>query len=206
MTALEIRHGVLVEPDSIRVSKFLKTVSTKSGSNRRFDGSWSDLERLAHENFQNNEPGTGSTDGDVLLVNVPAAGFRTNITAITPENISEVESIASTRVDGESAVPQRVIFSTRELPEANFVKLVLYRADVLHQDAGRSTSAEWEIVSINAQPDENTPMHPQTMLRNASQNVGGTYREYTREEWATAESYWADHVFLRRPDRCESDC
>lgn len=206
MTALTLRHGVLVEPGSIRVGRFLKTVSTKSGSNRRFDGSWGDLERLAHEHFQNNEPGTGSTDGDVLLVNVPAAGFRTNIAQITPENVSEVELISSTRVEGESAVPQRVIFSNHELPEAKFVKLVLYRADVLHQDSGRSTNAEWEIVSINAQPDEDTPMHPQTMLRNACQNVGGTYREYTREEWARAETYWADHVFLRRPEQIESNC
>ena len=205
MTPLAIKHGVLVEPDAIRVGKFLKTVSTKRGASKRFAGSWADLEQLAHDHFHDNEPGTGSTDGDVLLINVPAEGFRTNIAEITPENVHDVQLVHSRRVEGESAVPEQVIFSTRELPKANFVKLVLYRADVLHQDAGRSSNAEWEIVSINAQPEEDTPMHPQTMLRNACQNVGGTYREYTREEWRAAESYWVDHAFIRHPSRCGSD-
>lgn len=199
---LTLKHGVPVRDGAIAVSDFLKEV-TKEG-NLRFDGTFDDLTNLAKEHFENNEPGTGSVDGDVLLVRIPSAGFRTNIVEITADNAFQVEEVYSARIEGEAEVPTLVIYSDAPLPAASVVKLVLYRADVLAKDVDRSSDAEWEIVSINSQPEEDTPMHPQTMLRNAREETGGTYREYSSEEWHRAEQYWNLHAFIRNLTRGNS--
>lgn len=194
---LTIKHGVPVREGAIAISGFLREVTERGNS--RFEGSFEELIDLAHKHFDDNEPGTGSVDGDVLLVRVPNSGFNTNIVEITADNAFQVEEVFSARVDGEEPVPTLTIYSRDPLPQANVVKLVLYRADVLEQDSDRSSDAEWEIVAINAQPEENTPMHPQTMLRNTKNETGGTYREYTSEEWQEAEDYWGLHAFIKTP-------
>lgn len=193
---LTLKHGVPVREGEIAMSGFLREVT--SLGNARFDGSHEDLLKLAHEHFENNEPGTGSVDGDVLLVNVPSTGFRTNIAPITADNAFQVEIIETSRVDGEAAVPLLTIYTDECFPPAEFVKLVLYRADVLERDSDRASDAEWELVAINAQPEADTPMHPETMKRNALDQIGGTLREYTAEEWERAESYWGMHAYLRK--------
>lgn len=195
MNTETIKHGVPVKSGAIAVSAFLREV-TRDG-NPRFDGTLDQLVELADEHFDNHEPGTGSVDGDVLLVTVPSNGFRTNIVEITAENAFQVEEVYSARVEGEAEVPTLTIYTYDQLPPAEVVKLVLYRADVLERDSDRSSDAEWEIVAINSQPEADTPMHPQTMLRNAREEAGGTYREYSQEEWRRAEEYWKNRAFIR---------
>lgn len=188
-------HGVPVIEGLVKSSDFVKGFSTRIGHNSYFEGSWIELEQLVMEHFDNNEPGTGSVDGDVLLVNVPAKGFHTSIIKITDENRHLVEEIEYVRQAGEKPVITRVVKNI-EKPEAKFAKIVVYRADVLDKDNDRSTMAEWEIVSINAQNYETVPMSPSTMLRNTKNEVGGTYREYSQEQWDESYAFWDNHASI----------
>lgn len=197
MNDLVYRNGVWVRPGSIAVSYFYRKVTEKG--NTRFDGELEELIDLAHEHFDNQEPGTGSVDGDVILVQVPPERFRTNIVTIDETNAHRVEKIYHSRVKNETEVPQLIIVSDELKPKAHTAKLVLYRADTLARDNNRSSDAEWELIAVNAHPEADTPMHPETMRRNAGHHVGGTYREYSDEEWNRAEEYWAHHAFLKSP-------
>lgn len=193
--ALIKQNGEWVIKGLVKASNFVKGFSTRIGHNSYFEGSWIELEQLVMEHFDNNEPGTGSVDGDVLLINVPAKGFHTSIIKITDENRHLVEEIEYVRQAGEKPVITRVIKNI-EKPEAKFAKIVVYRADVLDKDNDRSSMAEWEIVSINAQNYETVPMSPSTMLRNTNHEAGGTYREYTQEQWDESYAFWDNHASI----------
>lgn len=182
-------------------SPFVKKTAKKSEGNSYYDGTWEELERLVADNFDDNEPGTGSQDGDVLLVRVPVDGFHTSIVKVTEENAHLVQTEAHIRQEGEAPYTRRVMTVEKsilgdEMPAASVVKIVVYRADVLAQDNNRSSDAEWEIVAILAQDEENVPMHPETMKRNASHATGGTLRKYTKEQWDESYAYWSDHVYI----------
>lgn len=191
---LVMSHGQLVRKGIVGTSNFVKGFSIREGANSYFTGTWEELEELVMEHFDNHEWGTGSRNGDVLLVNVPPEGFRTSIVEITDENRHLIEEVEKVRREGEKPYTTRVIRRGMAKQPAKFAKIVIYRADVLALDNDRSTDAEWEIVSVNAQNDEHTPMHPTTMLRNAQNEEGGTQRTYTEEEWAEAYAYWETHV------------
>jgi len=192
---LVLSNGEMVIKDLVKASDFVKGFSTRIGHNSYFNGTWVELEVLVMQHFKNNEPGTGSVNGDVLLVNVPAENFHTSIIEITDENRHLVEEIEYVRQAGEKPVITRVIKNI-DKPAANFAKVVLYRADILAKDNDRSTMAEWEIISINAQNEESVPMSPKTMLRNTNNETGGTYREYTEEQWNEAYEYWNNHASI----------
>lgn len=191
---LTLSHGQWVRKGEVGVSDFLKAVAEKRDENNRYRGTYEDLARLTKAHLAQAEPGTGSQDGDVLLVPVPPEGFYTNIIEITDENRHLVEEIYEARRDGEAPVAKRIVKGASHAP-AQVVKIVTYRADVLAKDDDRSTQDEWEIVAILAQPEENVPMHPTTMERNASNATGGTLRTYTDEQWAEARAYWDRHAF-----------
>lgn len=194
MPNLVKRHGVMVVAGKIATNAFAKGFNTLESMNAHFEGSWSNLEALVKAHFADHEPGTGSVDGDVLLVNVPADKFFMCIAKVDESNRDQVFEIDHVRAEGEAPVRLRVM-KGKKLP-ATFVQVVVYRADVLDRDDDRSTNAEWEIVAINAQPDRVTPMHPTTMRRNAEHAVGGTMRSYTDQEWQETEDYWRDHAFI----------
>lgn len=191
-----LSHGEMVYKDQVAAGDFVRGFSVREGSNSYYTGTWEELEQLVMDHFDDHEWGTGSVEGDVLLVNVPPEGFRTSIVAIDNSNRHLVEEIETVRREGEKSYLTRVIKSGMTKPEAKFVKIVVYRADVLAQDSGRSTDAEWEIVSINAQDEESVPMTPTTMLRNTNHEEGGTFRTYTDEEWAAAYAYWDNHACI----------
>lgn len=188
-------NGQMVRKGIVGTSDFVKGFSIRTGGNSYYTGTWEELEKLVMENFDNNEWGTGSLDGDVLLVTVPAEGFRTSIVEINDTNRHLVEEVENVRAEGEAPYMTRVIRNGMTKQPARFAKIVIYRADALVlSDGTRSTDAEWEIVSVNAQNDEHTPMSPTTMLRNTNEEVGGTLRTYTQEEWDAAYAYWDTHV------------
>lgn len=195
---LTVSHGELVIKDEVAPSAFLREVNDRPGS-RRCSHTLEELAEIVKENFHNQEPGVGSVDGDVLLISVPTDGFFTNIVPITEENARLIETTWNARVEGEAPVARQVIRSTERFP-ASVVKIVVYRADTLARDAGRSSEAEWEMVAILSNPAEEVPMHPSTMLRNYRHELGGTYREYTAEQWATAYEFWSRHVQLVDPE------
>lgn len=193
---LVMKNGVEVVEGKITVSPFAQSFNQRVGENAYYDGEWSDVVSMVKENWDNQEPGTGSKDGDTLLIRIPITdNFYSPIVPITPENEHLIMEENNIRQEGEKPVVTRFIVGKKE--QANVVKIVMYRADVLALDNDRSSNAEWEIIAILAQPEENTPMHPVTMERNANNDEGGTYREYSDQEWAEARDYWAKHVYMR---------
>jgi len=128
--------------------------------------------------------------GTILRVPVPPEGFWS---AVRP--LVEGEAVVSRylpRRPGEEAVLSTMTSGAKA--PARHVEIILYHRDALGEDA--STSADWEIVSINASPFECPfPMDPVTMARNQLQKEGGTFqRTYTSEEWAAAVWFWAQHA------------
>lgn len=189
-------HGQQVRKGIVGTSNFVKGFSIKEGSNSYYTGTWEELEELVMKHFDDNEWGTGSQTGDVLLVNVPADGFRSSIVEIDDSNRHLVQEVETVRVAGEKPYISRNITEGMSKQPAKFVKIVIYRADALALDDDRTTDAEWEIVSVNAQNDEFTPMNPTTMLRNANNEEGGTLRTYTDKEWADAYAYWENRAYV----------
>lgn len=87
--------------------------------------------------FDDHEWGTGSQNGDVLLVNVPADGFYTSIVEITDENRHLVKEIEHIRAEGEAPYKTRVIDDGFAKQPAKYAQIVIYRADVLALDNDR---------------------------------------------------------------------
>ena len=56
---------------------------------------------------------------------------------------------------------------------------ILYSKDTLGANDERSTSADWEVVSMVASPVENEPMDPVTVMRNMRGLAGGSQVNYT---------------------------
>lgn len=196
-TELTLSNGVSVVPGKIAVSSFLKEAVEKTGGNRKFSGTFEDLEDLTAASMDHWKPGLGAVDGDVRIVEVPTAGFSTEIVRITDENSHLLEVVYNPRREGEEAVPTLILRGIDPV-EAATVGIVIYRADVLERDSGRSSDAEWEIVAILADPElpegASVPMNPATMARNAAHLEGGTLREYTAEQWLEATLFWQRHA------------
>lgn len=191
---LVMSHGVMVEKDAVKAGAFIKSFSIPGSGNSYFDGTWEELEQIVQENFKDNEPGSGSVNGDVLLINIPADRVLSSVIEITDANRHLVVDEEHVRQEGEAPVVRKVIKA--DMVPARFAQVVVYRADVLEQDSGRSTDAEWEMVALLGKIDEVEPMHPTTMLRNTNHEEGGTYREYTDKEWADAYEYWDNHAYI----------
>lgn len=199
MTETVIKHGEEVVEGKIVVSPFAREFNQRFSENSYFNGTWEKVVELVSENWENNEPGTGSEDGDTLLIRIPdTEGFFSPVAEITAENEHMIQEETRPRRKGEKPVTTRFIIG--EKVPANVVKVVVYRADVLAKDNDRSSDAEWEIICILAQPQENVPMHPHTMERNNNNDEGGTYREYSDEEWVEAREFWAKHVYIREEE------
>lgn len=195
---LVLSHGEMVLKDRFKAGDFVRGFSIRLGANSYFGGSWEELEALVEQHRTDFEPGTGSVDNDVILVNVPADNFFTAVAAIDDSNAHLVREELVARRKGEKPVISRRIIGKK--PPARFAQIVCYRADVLARDAGRTTDAEWEIIAILASDEKSVPMDPVTMLRNANHDEGGTFREYTAEEWATSYAYWATHAYVKETE------
>ena len=203
-----VSHGVEVVPGKVAVSDFLKEAVEKTGGNRKFSGSFEELEALTSANLSHWKPGVGAVDGDVRIVELPSEGFFTEIVPITEQNKRLLEVVFNPRREGEEAVPTLILRGI-EPAQAASVGIVVYRADVLAKDNGRSSDAEWEIVAILADPElpegEEVPMHPATMARNAAHLRGGTFREYGAEEWLKATLFWQRHARVAPTLEAEQD-
>lgn len=193
----EIFPGVEVISGTVAASSFLIEAIERTGGNRKFSGTIEELERLTEAHLENWKPGVGSVDGDVRIVEVPTAGFTTEIVRITAENQHLLEVVYNPRREGEESVPTLLLRGAAPT-EAATVGIVIYRADVLARDSDRSSLAEWEIVAILADPElpegKSVPMHPATMARNAAHLKGGTFREYSAEQWLEAVLFWQRHA------------
>jgi hypothetical protein len=143
---------------------------------------------LVEANFDRAKP--GYRDG-VILVPVNPSGFFSSVIALKAGDKLTGEYKA--RREGEE--PRQSVYAQGDKIPALSVDIVLYRNDVLGDDA--TTEADWEIVSINASPTEGeAPIQPMTLIANHYGIDGGTPTNMSAEQFEAAlrESvlYWKD--------------
>jgi len=181
---------------TIGVSDFVKR-QTKESSFSYFDGTWEELRILVQRCFCDRKP--GYRDG-VLLVPVPVEGDFYSAIKVLKDGDKLVGDY-SPRKEGET--PRKHLYADGEKTLAKYVEIILYRYDVLEEDGDRSTNCDWEIISINASPDESKeiPMQPNTMIANHFHLDGGTQTNMSNDEFVKSlkESimYWKDKALVK---------
>ena len=158
-----------------------------------FDGTWEELIEVceaAYNDISKRLP--GYRDGVVRLLTDPAR-FKTGVVKLQPGAV--LFGKFTTRQEGEE--PRKVVCTRGEKLPAQHVEIIIYREDVLRETEGYEPAAEWEIISINASPEEHyVPMAPMTLMYNHFEMSGGTATNMSSEEFETAlrESleYWKD--------------
>lgn len=146
------------------------------------------------ENFGKAKP--GYRDG-VILVPVDPEGFFSSVVKLNEGDKLEGEFKA--RRVGED--PRKTLHAKGQKIPAKSVDVVLYRKDVLAENKENTTDAEWEIVSINASPEEGElPIMPDTLIANHFQLSGGTATNMTDSEFVEALKksvlYWKDKAMV----------
>jgi hypothetical protein len=164
-------------------------------------GSWDALIALVREHWSEQEP--GFTEGCVEIP-VPPRGFFAGIVdlrTLSPDTLSM--GVLRARFEPREGIDEEPMITVR-VPSAykaraTSVRVICYSHDLLGKDA--STDAEWEIVTILAQPFEKpAPMPPITMARNFLGLEGGTKGEFTAQQFAESILFWAQHAVAADSD------
>jgi len=178
----------------IRCNEFVKRQTPESGFSH-FSGTWEELEDIVYECSKDpNNITSGYKDG-VMLVRVPASGYKYCFYSAIVKLKRHTKIIAeySPRRIGEA--PYIKLGTNAKKRLAKHVEIVLYRHDVLRENNEQSTDADWEIICIKARTsDKEEPMDPYTMARNFLHMKGGTKGDFTAEQFARSIVYWNNHV------------
>lgn len=136
----------------------------------------------------------------VVLVPVEPDGFFSTERVLTTGDTLHGEYVA--RRDGEE--PRKGTFTTGDKSPAQTVWIVLYSHAVLAEKNENETDADWEIVSVNASPSndsEPAPMPPETLMANHFELSGGTATRMTDSQFVAALRksvlYWKDKTTVR---------
>jgi hypothetical protein len=149
---------------------------------------------LVMEHWKDAIPGDGEKDlTRIVLVPVPNRGFWCPPRASIVEGMP-VQAEITKRQEGEDPYVETFVWQddaekhgALTIKQARKVHIVCYSAEALSENDGeRSTDCDWEIVSLNCDDGEKPPMPPLTMARNTLQKPGGTYTEYSPEQYAGA--------------------
>ena len=132
----------------------------------------------------------------VILVPIEVRSICSSVVPIKPD----MEFLTSyvSRVPGETP-RKKTVALVDKLPLAGSVFVVVYRADVLEEDNDRSSNADWEIVTVLANPgEEDIPMNPGTLMANHFHIDGGTSTKMSPEEFEVALGksflFWKSHT------------
>ena len=156
-----------------------------------FQGSPDELLGLVKDSWDARKPGTGRTNLDeVVTVPLPAEKFMATTIAVTPE--TELKSEFYRRREHEA--PYIRTTAKGQAQPAQFAQAILYSKDTLGANKERSTSADWEVVSLVAGPVENEPMDPVTMLRNVRGLAGGSQVDYSTSQLLDSIEFWSKHT------------
>lgn len=136
----------------------------------------------------------------VKLVNVSTANEAGVIDVMTGlirlDDGDKLEAMFQARQDGEDRfIDVRAIGAPKK---AAWLDVVLYHSSTLAVDGDNSIEDGWEVISLNALPDdEECPQNPVSMARNLLNlegGSGGAKVEYTAEDFAKAVWYWSTHA------------
>ncbi len=174
---------------SLGWSAFAVRRHVPGGPHAWFDGTCEDLLDLMREHWSHRRPGAGRTGLDeVVVVPVPAERFVAGTVLVVED--TPLFAALERRQPHEEAYLRVTAAGPRE--PARFASVVLYSAATLLENGGtRSGDFDWEVVSLQAGPVADEPMHPITMARNFLERPGGTFAPYTARQFAEAIWYWS---------------
>lgn len=181
--------------DSIGINSFVLR-QTKESPYGYYDGSFDELFKLVQDSLYAGNYSVVQKKDEierVILVRVNPDGFYTSM--VTVDENTKFKASFEKRRDCEEGYIKTVALGGEKVA-ALFVNIVLYSHEALLEGRENSTECDWELISINASPIENEPMHPLTMARNYLEKVGGTKAEYSAKEFADAIWYWKDKVSI----------
>ena len=141
----------------------------------------------------------GYREGVKLLPIKLEGAFPIKHRTLTLDSATELKGDFEPRVEGEA--PRKHVYIEKfwkDLPDAPYVFIVLYHADVLAED-GTHIRSEWGVVDhLTATSEMPEPMVPETLIANHFKLDGGTSTEMTPEEFeyalGTSINYWKDKV------------
>ena len=83
---------------------------------------------------------------------------------------------------------------------ADYLNIILYSREQLLKESEACSTADWEIVSINAETNAGeSPMTPATMIRNAlGVEYGGSGVKLDKEAYLKSVEFWSKHVAVLR--------
>ncbi len=185
----------------VAVSDFVRRQIKGSGKSYSEELSFDEIAVHAEEQYLKGNYRNGYRDG-VVLVQVESEltdKFYCPFVKLTEDTQLSAQLVR--RRDEEEPYIQIRAQKGEPFP-ASKVELVLYRHDVLVENDEQTTSAEWELISINAVPVgvDDLPMGPVTMMRNQLELPGGTKAQYSSEEWAKSVRFWQRYAALE-PDK-----
>lgn len=188
---------------NIAISDFVRRQTAQSDYSH-YAGSDEDLIALVQSNWDLKIPGQGASG--VWQVPVNPADFYSSL--IILQDGMKLAGEYTARVEGE--LPRKRTWAVGGKQPAKSVYIIVYSAETLEKDGGRSSDADWEIISINATPFELNapmPMSVGTLLANhfhvSGSNDGGTSTGLSDSELVEKlrESYffWRDKSQSRNP-------
>lgn len=174
---------------SIGWSDFARRRHAPGGTHAWFEGTAEELLDLVRAHWDGRRPGAGRVGLDeVVVVPVPPERFVSSTVLIDDE--TPVFATVERRQPQEDPYVRVTAEGPRE--PARHAAVVLYSAATLLENDGACTGEfDWEVVSLQAGPDLEPPMHPLTMARNFLRQPGGTFADYSAQDFAEAIWYWS---------------
>jgi hypothetical protein len=160
-----------------------------------FSGSEKELLELVEKNWESRKPGFGRTDLEaVVVVAVNPAQFHSSTVLV--DSTTDLHAEVVRRQENESEYIS--VTANSETEAVKYASVVLYSAETLLENGGqRSSNADWEIVCVIASSVEDEPMDPITMARNFLEKTGGTFCEYTAQQFAESIWFWSNRADKR---------
>jgi len=183
----------------VAINSFVRRQTAESEFTH-YDGSEADL--LYHIELSMDLRRGGISPGyreGVILVEVPPDNFYTGVVELK-EGDKLVGEFKSRSEGEEPRKSTHVIRETKKIP-AKRVQVVLYGHDVLEEDEGAETDAEYEVIAINGHPtDELAPIATMTLMHNHFGSDGGTATNMTPEEFESqmreSFNYWKNKAMV----------
>ena len=180
-------------------SDFARGRHVPGGRHTWYEGTAEELLDLVRARWPQRRPGSGRPDLEqVVLVPVDPAGFVSNTVLVDESTV--LHAAFDRRQEHEEGFIRVTATGPRE--ESRFASVVLYAADTLLENGGtRSGDFDWEVVCLIAGVTENEPMDPLTMARNMLEKPGGTFCEYTAQDFAESIWYWAARAGVQTKEK-----
>jgi len=180
---------------SLGVNQYFRR-QTKESKFSYFEGSDEELLGYVEQNWPLRKP--GMYDGawivplDLGVSHLSEKKFYAAVTRIAPRMFFNAECISRGRHDP----PLMCVSAVTKKPLGKYAEVIVYAKSLLGKH--RTTTKEFEIVSLHVSDVKNQPEHPYEIARKVLGKDGRSKQTYTPEEIAESILYWGQHVFCKK--------